>query len=201
MLFESQIKSLLERMPFWQHRKEKQSLRALLETKRRNLSAEQVDAYSEAILARLEAMPEFANAKTILAYYPIRNEVNLRPLLETYQDQKTLLLPVVKRQHQMELHQYTGRDSLKKGAYGIPEPVGASYKGPIDLIIVPGVGFDRKLHRIGRGGGYYDRFLKKHRRALKVAVAYDFQIVDSVPVNWLDRKVDVVVTPSSLIRP
>lgn len=201
MLFESQIKSFIQRLPFWQHRNEKHALRALLETKRRNLQAEQVEAYSGAILARLEAMPEFANAKTILAYYPIRNEVNLRPLLETNQDKKIILLPVVKRKHKMELRRYAGHESLKRGAYGIPEPTGAAYNGPIDLIIVPGVGFDRQLHRIGRGGGYYDRFLKKNSRALKVAVAYDFQVVDSVPVNWLDRKVDAVVTPSELIRP
>ena len=63
-----------------------------------------------------------------------------------------------------------------------------------------GVGFDRQLHRIGRGGGYYDRFLKKHPEAKKVAVAYDFQIVDHVPVSFFDQKVDAIITPTTIIR-
>ena len=200
MLFESQIKALLQRMPYWRRKKQKNSLRQHLEMKRRAMPKEEAAALSSAVVARLESVPEFQKGRNIMLYYPIRNEVDVRPLLEAYQDSKVLLLPVVLKGHKMELRQYRGPESLKKGQYGIPEPIGERYTGRIDTIIVPGVGFDRHLHRIGRGGGYYDRFLKKHPEAKKVAVAYDFQIVDNVPVNHFDRKVDAIITPTAIIR-
>ena len=200
MLFESQIKALLQRMPYWRRKKQKNSLRQHLEMKRRAMPKEEAAALSSAVVARLESVPEFQKGRNIMLYYPIRNEVDVRPLLEAYQDSKVLLLPVVLKGHKMELRQYRGPESLKKGQYGIPEPIGKRYTGRIDTIIVPGVGFDRHLHRIGRGGGYYDRFLKKHPEAKKVAVAYDFQIVDNVPVNHFDRKVDAIITPTAIIR-
>lgn len=200
MLFESQIKSLLQRLPYWRRKKQKNALRQHLEMKRRAMTKEEAAALSSAVVARLESVPEFQNGRNVMLYYPIRNEVDVRPILDAYRDTKVLLLPVVLKRHRMELRQYTGPESLKKGRYNIPEPIGERYTGHIDTIIVPGVGFDRQLHRIGRGGGYYDRFLKKHPEAKKVAVAYDFQIVDNVPVNRFDRKVDAIITPTTIIR-
>ena len=76
----------------------------------------------------------------------------------------------------------------------------AEYTGDVDLIIVPGVAFDRKLHRLGRGGGYYDRFLRQYKKAAHVAVAYDFQIVKEVPSSWFDRRVTCIVTEKEVIR-
>lgn len=200
MLFESQIYSLLRILPYWRNKKQKNALRQHLEMKRRAMPKEEAESLSTAVVSRLESVPEFQEGRQIMLYYPIRNEVDVRPLLEAYQDTKVLLLPVVLKGHKMELRQYTGPESLKKGRYNIPEPIGERYTGHIDTIIVPGVGFDRHLHRIGRGGGYYDRFLKKHPEAKKVAVAYDFQIVDNVPVNCFDRKVDAIITPTTIIR-
>ena len=196
MLFESQIKSLLQRLPYWRRKKQKNTLRRQLEMKRRTMAKEEAESLSVAVVSHLK----FCEGHKIMLYYPIRNEVDVIPLLEAYQDSKVLLLPVVLHGHKMELRQYKGAESLKKGSYGIPEPIGERYSGRIDTIIVPGVGFDRQLHRIGRGGGYYDRFLKKHPEAKKVAVAYDFQIVDHVPVSFFDQKVDAIITPTTIIR-
>ena len=200
MLFESQIKALLQRLPYWRRKKQKNSLRQHLEMKRRAMPKEEAEVLSAAVVTQLESLPEFCEGRNIMLYYPIRNEVDVRPLLQAYQETKVLLLPVVLKGHKMELRQYTGPESLKKGRYNIPEPIGERYTGHIDTIIVPGVGFDRQLHRIGRGGGYYDRFLKKHPEAKKVAVAYDFQIVDHVPVSFFDQKVDAIITPTTIIR-
>ena len=200
MLFESQIKSLLQRLPYWRRKKQKNTLRRQLEMKRRTMPKEEAESLSVAVVSHLKSVPEFYEGHKIMLYYPIRNEVDVIPLLEAYQDSKVLLLPVVLHGHKMELRQYKGAESLKKGSYGIPEPIGERYSGHIDTIIVPGVGFDRQLHRIGRGGGYYDRFLKKHPEAKKVAVAYDFQIVDHVPVGFFDQKVDAIITPTTIIR-
>lgn len=201
MLFKSQITDLYHKTAMWRRHKEKEDLRAILEEKRRILEKEQRDEYSEAIISRLVELPEFKAANVVLAYYPIKNEVNLRPLLEECRDKKVVLLPAVTRHgRRLELRQYAGREDLRRGRFGIPEPQTPKYKGGVDLVIVPGVGFDEDLHRLGRGGGYYDRFLKCRPNTPKVAVAYDFQIVRDVPVDRHDRKVDVVVTPSRVIR-
>lgn len=200
MLFQSQIDAVLQWLPYWQKKKQKQEMRALLEEKRRILTKEQVDEQSQLIIGRLTALPEFAEAETVLVYYPIRNEVNVRMLLEEYQDKKIMLLPVTKRHHRLELRKYQGRDNLRRGRYGIPEPQGEAYKKKVDLVVVPGVGFDPEMHRLGRGGGYYDSFLGSCPRALKVAVAYEFQVVHEVPASFRDKKVDIIVTPSRVIR-
>jgi len=200
MLFQSRINAFLQLLPYWQKKKEKQEVRAVLEEKRRILTKEQVDEQSALILERLTALPEFQEAKTVLVYYPIRNEVNTRPLLEEYRDKKVMLLPKTKSGHRMELRKYQGRDNLVRGRYGIPEPQGEAYHGKVDLVVVPGVGFDYQLHRLGRGGGYYDRFLANSPRALRVAVAYEFQVKPQIPADRHDKKMDIIVTPSRIIR-
>ena len=146
-------------------------------------------------MAQLEQMSAFRNAKTVLLYYPIHHEVDLRPLLEKYKGQKIFLLPVTHR-HSMEVRPYDGEDMMRRGRMGVPEPQTYTYKGPIDLIIVPGVVFDQHCHRIGRGGGYYDRFLAKYSHVMKIGVCYAFQLKKhSIPHGWRDIKMDRIITP------
>ena len=78
----------------------------------------------------------------------------------------------------------------------IPEPVGPEYTTleKVDMIVVPGVAFDRKRNRMGRGRGFYDRLLKSTPNAVKVGVAFDFQIFDAIPVEPFDVPMDVVIT-------
>lgn len=178
----------------------KNELRDRLEAERKSIETVQVAVDSADIVARLMSLPEWVSARTVMAYYPIRCEVDLRSLIREGAREKTVLLPVALPGGRMEIRRYTGEAQLRPGRFGIPEPQGPSYEGPIDLIIVPGVGFDEHRHRLGRGGGYYDRFLEAHPEAAVVAVAYDFQVVPSVPVMTHDKPVDVIVTPSRLIR-
>lgn len=198
MLFASQLNKIKYYLPIWHRHKIKQNMRSLLEQKRRIMRKEEVEEQSKAILRMLTARPEWKEAKVILCYYPIHNEVNVRPLLEEWGDRKTLLLPVAHRRS-MEVRPYAGHDKLKRGRFRIPEPQTEKYVGPIDLIIVPGVAFDRHMHRLGRGGGYYDRFLKGHPHTPKIAVAYDYQLVKEVPTTLFDRKVSAIVTPTEYI--
>lgn len=186
-------------LPIWRRHKIKQDMRAILMQKRRILTKEQISEYSAAIISKLEEMPEWQNAQSVLLYYPVHGEVDMRPLLEKYKDEKLLLLPVAHRRS-MEIRKYMGHDNLRMGRFRIPEPQGPAYTGKVDMIVVPGVGFDRQLRRLGRGGGYYDRFLKNYRHAPHVAVAYDFQIVKEVPVTILDKRVSCIVTPTEIIR-
>ena len=195
MLFESQIHDFKMWFPWCRIRREQAALRAIVEQQRRMMTKEQVAEQSAQIIAQLEQMSAFRDAQVVLLYYPIHNEVDLRPLLTKYAGQKTFLLPVTHR-HSMEVRPYDGEDMMRKGRLGVPEPQTKTYKGAIDLILVPGVVFDQHRHRIGRGGGYYDKFLAKHPLTKKIGVCYSFQLKKhSVPHRWNDIRMDRVVTP------
>ena len=199
MLFQSQIHDFWEWLPWVRVRKEQKALRALVEQKRRIMTPEEVAAESGRIIAQIEQMSAFREAKTVLLFYPIHNEVDLRPLITKYGDQKTFLFPVTHR-HSMEVRPYDGEDMMRKGRYGVPEPQTQTYTGPIDVIFVPGVVFDHHCHRIGRGGGYYDKFLAHQHHAKKIGVCYAFQLKKhNVPHKLTDHKMDRVVTPQQTI--
>ena len=199
MLFSSQIHDLRMMLPWVRARREQSALRAIVEQQRRIMSHEDVEKQSAEIISQIEQMSAFHEARTVLLYYPIHNEVDLRPLLTRYEGKKTFLFPVTHR-HSMEVRPYDGEDMMKKGRLGVPEPQTATYRGKIDLILVPGVVFDSHCHRIGRGGGYYDKFLSKHSESKKIGVCYTFQLKKhDVPHTWRDRKMDRVVTPQQTI--
>lgn len=199
MLFESQIHDLQMWLPWLRARRQQMALREVVEQQRRMLTKEQVAEQSALIIAQIEQMSAFREAQTVLIYYPIHNEVDLRPLLAKYEGQKTFLLPVTHR-HSMEVRPYDGEDMMRRGRLGVPEPQTFTYRGHIDLIIVPGVVFDQHRHRIGRGGGYYDRFLRKQLTAKKVGVCYSFQLKKhTIPHSWRDQKLDRIITPQQTI--
>ena len=199
MLFESQVHDFWSILPWIRIRREQRALRSVVEQKRRIMTKEQVAEQSALIMAQLEEMSAFREAKVVLLYYPIHNEVDLRPLLTKYKGQKIFLLPVTHR-HSMEVRPYDGEDMMQKGRMGVPEPQTPTYKGSIDLILVPGVVFDQHRHRIGRGGGYYDKFLRSHLHAKKIGVCYSFQLKKhTIPHTWRDHKMDRVITPQQTI--
>ena len=199
MLFEAQIHDLFSWLPWVRIHKEQKALRAVIEQRRRILTPEEVAADSARIISQIEQMSAFRDAKTVLIYYPVHNEVDLRPLLAKYGDQKTFLFPVTHR-HSMEVRPYDGEDMMRRGRYGVPEPQTKTYKGHIDVIFVPGVVFDQHCHRIGRGAGYYDKFLSKQHLAKKIGVCYTFQLKKhTIPHSLHDHKMDRVVTPQRTI--
>ena len=199
MLFESNIKDLLSLLPQCRLHRAKQRIRELLIQKRRMLSAEERTAQSELILSQLEKMTVFREAKTVLLYYPKNNEVDVLPLFKRYKRDKVLLLPVTHR-NGMTANPYEGNDKMHRGKVGIPEPTTPPFEGNIDVIIVPAVAFDKEGNRLGRGGGYYDRFLKKQTHATFIGVGYDFQLVDEVPVRKHDQKMHRIILPSQTIQ-
>lgn len=199
MLFEAQIHDFKMWFPWCRIRREQSALRAIVEQQRRMMSQDQVAEQSALIIAQLEQMSAFRDAHTVLLYYPIHNEVDLRPLLAKYAGEKVFLLPVTHR-HSMEVRPYDGEDMMRKGRLGVPEPQTETYHGQIDLIIVPGVVFDQHRHRIGRGGGYYDKFLSRQLHAKKVGVCYSFQLKKhDIPHMLREPKMDRIVTPQLTI--
>ena len=117
-------------------------------------------------------------------------------LIDTlYGEGKTVVLPVVTGEGEMELRVYHGADSLRRGAFDILEPVGerfADYES-IDLAVIPGMAFDDSGHRLGRGKGYYDRFLVNLPHCYKIGMCFDFQRVEHVPCESTDIAVDEVI--------
>lgn len=199
MLFESQIHDFKAWLPWFRVRNEQRALRAIVEQQRRIMTPEQVAEQSGLIITQLEQMAAFREAQTVMLYYPIHNEVDLRPLLTKYAGQKIFLLPVTHRCW-MEVRPYDGEDMMRKGRMGVPEPQTKTYKGTIDLILVPGVVFDQHRHRIGRGGGYYDKFLRNQIHAKKFGVCYTFQLKKhDIPHQLYEPKMDRVITPQQTI--
>ena len=199
MLFETNIKDLLQYLPARKLHREKQKVRELLAQKRRIMPVDERTIQSTKILEQIESLPVFQSAKTILLYYPIQNEVDVLPLVKRYKHEKTILFPVSHRRG-MTVHPYAGNAMMHRGKFGIPEPTTPAYEGTIDLMIVPAVAFDKKGRRLGRGGGYYDRFIKKIKNhTFTLGVAYDFQMIDEVPSARHDQRVQGVVTPNQTI--
>lgn len=174
----------------------KQELRQLIRQRKRQFSQQELEELSLAVTTRLMAHPRLTAAKTILLYYSLGDEVNTHTLVERlYQQGKTVLLPVVKDRNLMELRIYQGADSMRCGAYGISEPTGECFKAyaDIDLAVIPGMAFDASGHRLGRGKGYYDRFLTLLPHCYKIGMCFHFQRVDHVPTSSTDIAVDEVI--------
>ena len=174
----------------------KADLRRQIQQIKRQFTPQQLEELSLLIISSLR--PLLAEAQTIMAYYSLPDEVNTHALIdELVAEGKTVLLPKVTGADTMELRRYTGRADLQEGAYHILEPVGEPFTdlSAIDLILVPGLAFDAAGHRLGRGRGYYDRFLHSKNRpyCVKIGVCFDFQKVDEVPVDAHDIAMDKVV--------
>lgn len=146
-------------------------------------------------MRQVEALEAFRRASTVLLYWSMEDEVQTHDFVNRWYKEKRVLLPCVDGDD-LRLRQYTGPECLKAGEqFGIGEPTGPEYTNldSVELIIVPGVAFDRTGNRMGRGRGFYDRLLKSTPNAYKVGVAFDFQVVDSVPVEEFDVKMDKVI--------
>jgi len=147
-------------------------------------------------MRQVEALEAFRRAHTVLLYWSMDDEVQTHDFVNRWYKEKCLLLPCVDGDD-LRLRQYTGPECLKAGEqFGIGEPTGPEYTDldSVELIIVPGVAFDSKGNRMGRGRGFYDRLLKSTPNAYKVGVGFDFQMVEEVPVEEFDVGMDRVVS-------
>jgi 5-formyltetrahydrofolate cyclo-ligase len=173
----------------------KQELRNEMQEQRTALSAEQVESHSRLIAAKLNELDPIINARRIMGFASIRNEVDLSFFLEGQAVQgKTVLLPRVEKDGNLAAVEFGGWHLSRPGAFGIMEPTGpvCSPDG-IDAILVPGLVFDGHGYRLGYGKGYYDRFLKRlPPNTFICGVCYEFQVVDDLmpydkdmPVHWI----------------
>lgn len=156
----------------------------------------QLARMSEDIVRKLQGMMESRNVRTVMAYWPLPDEVDIRPLVDRLAAQGvSVVLPKVTGDETMELRHYASREDLEEGAFHIMEPVGEPFIAfdQIDFALVPGMAFDAAGHRLGRGKGYYDRFLSTHPDIYKIGVCFPFQRVAEVPSEAHDVVMDEVI--------
>jgi 5-formyltetrahydrofolate cyclo-ligase len=136
-------------------------------------------------------------------YYPVNFEIDDLELLKKLEKKNfNISLPVIKKNFQIDFYKWSFSDPLKINRYGIPEPKIKNIVYP-DILLIPLVAFDKNLNRLGYGGGYYDRLIKKlskKKKFLKIGLALSVQEVDKVPTNVYDQKLDYIVTNKYIIK-
>ena len=176
---------------------EKKELRKHIRALKKQLSESERYKQGELIQIKLEQYDEFLKADKILLYWAISDEVPTQAIIKQWYQKKEIYLPVINGDD-LKIVKYEGEASLVAGdKYGIPEPSGEEIKDEelIDLVIIPGVAFDNNNNRMGRGAGYYDRILNRLPNARKIGLAFDFQMVDQVPTEAHDIKMDKIIHP------
>lgn len=180
---------------------EKQRLRRTIRELENQLSPRYLEASDRAIAAHLLAMPEYRAAGTVFCFAGFGREVDTRSILEdALAGGKTLCVPLCTGPGQMELRRVTGLDQLSGGAFGIPEPPPDSVcleADEVDFAVLPCVTCDRAGRRLGRGGGYYDRFLSRYRGGA-VLLCREKLLREEIPVEPHDCPVPWVLTERGL---
>lgn len=178
---------------------EKQQLRQQVKQLKQTISSEQRVALSQNICSAIEKLPGFETVLRILLYHALPDEVDTGLMLSRWSKKKQLYLPIVNGDN-LIVSPYDPR-FLKQGAFGIWEPGNTRETDPgsIDWIIVPGVAFDKKLNRLGRGKGYYDKLLAQSS-ATKIGICYELQLFDEIPAGPHDIKMDFIITENNIIH-
>ena len=183
----------------------KKRLRTLLRTRRRGLSSAEATEKSRRITERLLTFAPLQHAPTLVLYSADENEVQTEAIWQATltQGKATYYPRLTADRMNLEFVRRHPGDRLIPGAFGILIPPGEDLLSSVretDIVLTPGVGFDRQGHRLGRGKGYYDRaFRGVLAGALRVALAYEFQIVPEIPVNPGDEMVAYIMTEKEIV--
>ena len=184
-------------------RERKKALRARVRAERDAFPAAERARRSEDIARRLFDLPGLLGARTVMVFSSFGSEVETGPIIERLAAEGVLVaLPRVEG-HRIVAVAYSPGDPLSRASFGAMEPTGSRVIGPkeIDVVVTPGLAFDRRGYRVGYGGGFYDGFLRRTRRdALRVGICFAPQVVDEVPSGGTDRPVRVIVTDEEVIR-
>lgn len=181
---------------------DKRELRAAMrELKRILLPCIDRQRCEDAVFSAIESLREFTCSRNILMYCSLADELPTMSTLNRWRATgKQVYLPRVNGEF-LDIMPYDP-ECMEKGAFGINEPASGIKVSPetIDMVVVPGMAFDCEGNRLGRGRGFYDRLLSGMKSTvITVGVGYDFQLLDHVPVDEHDMKLDYVATPSCII--
>ncbi len=178
---------------------DKKALRREIGAKKRALTPEEVGRRSAILAERLFETPQYRSCRSLYAYLSFNQEVRTDPIIaRAWADGKRVAVPKVMGREMLFIWIDDFDGLAPQGAYSIPEPVA---DGPVAddataLVLMPGLAFDLEGHRVGYGGGYYDRFLAAEPDHPLVALCYDFQMLDRLEVEAHDVPVDLIITDS-----
>lgn len=177
----------------------KKDIRKYIYGVRKKCTDQEIENWSRKITEKVLSHPAFIQAEQIMVYADYNHEVITRYIIEeAWKLKKEVAVPKVSGKD-MIFYKLTDFSQLEEGYYGIPEPTKGQIADWQDaLMIMPGVAFDRDNHRVGYGGGFYDRFLEKHPGLVRLAIAFEFQILEQVPVEPTDILPQIIITEEKL---
>lgn len=180
----------------------KKEIRTEVKKSRREATAEQIFQNSEKICDTFLGLPEYAASEIVFAYIDCKNEVQTKKVIEQcWKAGKHVAVPKVFGKI-MKFYEIFSYDDLEDGYFGIREPKHELLQEIIceyGLMILPGVAFDVQRHRVGYGGGFYDKYLEEHPNMKKIAFAFEFQVFDQVPFEDFDIQPEKIITEKRII--
>ena len=182
---------------------DKNEVRQLIKAYRQKLTDEDVKIQSRLIIDRLKKSDIYKTSENVFLYISYNREVDTYMLLsQCFMDGKKVYAPKVLSKTDMEFYCIQNEHDLVSGYMGIMEPSDSCEKADTrdGLFIMPGLAFDYDFHRIGYGGGFYDRYLSEDNTFIKAALAFDFQLLESIPYEEHDLKPDYIITQTQFIR-
>ena len=181
--------------------KDKNTIRKYIKNKKKQLTEKEIDSFSNIITDKFLSLEEYIKCNTIFTYINFNQEVKTNLLIESaWKDKKKVAIPKVVTD-KIDFYLLENWNRLEQGFYSIMEPISNILVKPNNnsIVILPGLAFDNQKNRIGYGGGYYDKYLSQYPNILKIALCYDFQIIDSIPTNQFDIKADIIITNNRII--
>lgn len=183
----------------------KEDIRGFVLSKRDTMEAAQKEIWDDIIFKSLVNSEFYMKANVIFTFVSFRSEVDTHRFINyAIGDKKVICVPKVRsKQEGISVFRIDDLADLRTGYFGIPEPKNNCMEVnalEIDLVLMPGLAFDREGGRVGYGGGFYDRFLMKaDRKVHKIAPAYHFQLLDKVPMDDWDIRIDGIVTNKEVV--
>lgn len=180
----------------------KKEIRARIHSLRDSLGTDSIIRASHAIAVQLFKLEAFINAGTVFMYSSYGSEVRTDEIIKyALESGKTVALPRVISASEMEFAAIDRNTVMKSGYRGIKEPEDAkAIKIAPDIMVIPGIAFDENCSRIGHGKGYYDRYISSMPRTLMAALSFDEQVVQYIPAEPHDRRMDMIITPTRIIN-
>ena len=156
-----------------------------------------IDNISNILTEKIRHLDIYKYSKNVMIFYPLKDEINLLRLLD---DDKNFFLPRMNGKT-LECCPYKKGDSLNSVKFNIKEPETECIECPnLDLVITPALAVDKKGNRLGYGGGFYDKFLEKHNKIKRISLCYNFQIIENVPNEEFDKRIDTIITEDEIIK-
>ena len=173
----------------------KHALREEMILHRNSLASNMKHQYDQDICDSLKTLVTLKKSTVVHAYLPMKGEIDISPFLKWLLVQGVkVICPKVLPKRQLVNIELQSYGSFEVGPFNTYHPAGnVVYEGKIDLVVMPGLAFDQNKNRLGYGGGYYDRFLSKHPESFLAAILYPFQLVEKVPVEEHDVKMNKLI--------